>query len=324
MYTVASYFMKHRYDAQNMIEVDVPLEPMSEYIRAKRGEGKHVTHLAVILAAYLRVAAEFPLLNRFIVNKRAYARNEFAVGMVVLKPGEHDGTMNKMYFELEDDIFEVQSTLSKYVDKNRETGDTNSTDRVISKLLAIPGILTVGVGLFKLLDLLGILPRAIINASPFHASLCISNLGSLGTKHIFHHCYEFGTTSVFITVGMPKDVPQRHGQNVRFERVLPFGVVMDERICSGSYYVKAFTKLKEYLRDPWLLEGPPTFPVVREWAKPGEYEKKKAKKLYKAEKKRIKADTSLSKQEKEKALALAKAALKKAKAEARALKRGQK
>ncbi len=316
MYTVASYFMKKRYDAQNMIEVDLPIDPLGDYIRQKRGEGKKVTHLGVIIAAYLRTVAEFPLLNRFIVNKKAYSRTEFTCGMVVLKPGEVDGTMNKMHLELEDDVFAVQRTLDEYIEQNREAGDTNKTDSAIRILLGIPGILSLGVGLFKLLDHFGLLPKAIIDASPFHTSFVVSNLASIGTNHIYHHCYQFGTTSIIITVGVPKEIPRRHGKNVTFERCLPLGVVMDERICSGSYFATAFTRFREYMADPTLLEGPSRYAVIREWARPGEYEKMRAKRLYKKEKKRI---ASLPKAERAAALTVAKNTFRQAKADATAL-----
>jgi hypothetical protein len=317
MYTVASYFMAKRYDAQNMIEVDVPIDPIGDYIREKRKEGKTVTHLGVLISAYLRLCAEYPLLNRSIVNKRCYARKEFTVGMVVLKPGEIDGTMNKIHLELEDDVFTVQEKLDSYIEQNRAAGDTNATDAIISKLLGIPGILSVGVGILKLMDHVGILPKAIIDASPFHTSFVVSNLASIKTNHIYHHCYQFGTTSVIMTVGVPKEVPRRHGSNITFERCMPLGIVMDERICSGSYFALASLRLKEYLKNPHLLEGAPTFPVVREWAKPGEYEALYAKRLYKEAKRRI-AKSEMDKAAKKQALAAAKAeraaALQKAKA----------
>ena len=288
MYTVASYFMTKRYDAQNMIEVDIPMEKMGEYIREKRKEGKEVSYLGLVIAAYLRLCAEFPLLNRFIVNKRCYARKEFTVGMVVLKQGEIDGTMNKIHLELEDDVFTVQKKLNEYIEENRAAGDTNATDKVISTLLGIPGILSVGVGLLRAMDHFGLLPQSIIDASPFHTSFVVSNLASIQTNHIYHHCYQFGTTSVIITLGVPKEIPQRHGSNITFVRSLPLGIVMDERICSGSYFALASQRLKEYLKNPQLLEGEPTFPVVREWAKPGEYEKLRAKRRYKQAVKKIK------------------------------------
>lgn len=321
MYTVAAYFMNKRYDAQNMIEVDIPLAPMSEYIRNKRREGRRVSHLGLILAAYTRVVAEFPYLNRFIVNKRAYARNEFAVGMVVLKPGETDGTMNKMYFELQDDIFTVQEKLDEYIRVNRKGGDTNKTDGAIRALLAVPGILTFGVGLFKLMDHLGLLPKAIIDASPFHTSMVISNLASIQTNHIYHHCYQFGTTGIIITIGVTKEIPHRHGANLSFERCMPLGVVMDERICSGSYFAAAFMRMKEYLKDPVLLEGPPAFPVVREWAKPGEYELRCAKRDYKKAKRAAQKHPDMCPAEKRVAQRLAKRDYKAAKRAARDIRR---
>ena len=257
MYTVMPYILSERVDSMNMIELDIPVAPMQTYLNAKRKEGYTLSHMGVVLAAYVRTAAEFPLLNRFIVNKRIYQRNEFAVGMVVLKPGENDGTMNKMYFQMEDDIFSVHKKIDDYVQQNRQTGDTNSTDDLITKLLAIPGLCNFGVGMFKLLDRLGLLPKSIIDASPFHNSLCISNLASIRTNHIFHHCYEFGTTSVFITMGNMREVPVRRQGEIVFERCIPMGVVMDERICSGSYFASVFARFKHYMLNPAELELPP-------------------------------------------------------------------
>ena len=265
MYTVAPYIMSERSDSQNMIEQFIPVEPIQEYIKAKRAEGRPVSHLAVVIAAFIRTMAEYPQLNRFIVNKRIYARNEFAVGMVVLKPGETDGTMNKIFFQPEDDVFTVQARIDEYVAKNREAGDTNSTDKLISTLLAIPGLVGFAVAVIKLMDKLGILPKAIINASPFHVSMVITNLASIRTNHIYHHVYNFGTTGMVVAMGNMREMPKR-GKNgeVELVRCMPLGVVMDERICSGSYYAAAFNKMRKYFADPTGLEGEPKV-VIREW-----------------------------------------------------------
>ena len=110
IYTVMPYILKYRYDAMNMIEVDIPISPMQAYLNEKRKQGYRFSHLGLVLAAYVRTAAEYPLLNRFIANKRIYQRNEFSIAMVVLKPGDLDGTMSKMYFHMEDDIFAVHET----------------------------------------------------------------------------------------------------------------------------------------------------------------------------------------------------------------------
>jgi hypothetical protein len=257
IYTIFPYILKYRYDSMNMIEIDIPLAPMQTYLNEKRKQGYRFSHLGLVLAAYVRTAAEYPLMNRFIVNKRIYQRNEFSVAMVVLKPGKLDETMSKMYFNMEDDIFAVHETMDKYIGENRAEGDTNATDNIVRTLLKIPGLLSVAAGVLKWMDLHGMLPGSLIKASPFHASMTISNLASIRTNHIFHHVYEFGTTSLLITLGNMREVPVRKGEEIVFERSLPMGIVMDERIGPGAYFSAVFHRFKQYIAIPSLLEGPP-------------------------------------------------------------------
>ena len=258
MYKVAAHIMDKRVDAMNMITIDIPYKPMQDYINKKRKEGISISHMALVIAAYLRTLAEFPELNRFVVNKKVYARNEIAVGMVVLQSLEsHYGTMSKMYLKKENTVFDVNDKINTYVNENRESPENNGTEKIIKFLLSVPGLLTVGVKLFKILDKHGLLPKAIIDMSPFHMSLGITNLASIRTNHIYHHCYEFGTTSIFMAMGNLREVAKRKGGEMVFERSLPIGVTMDERICSGSYFATAFRVMKKYLANPELLEQKP-------------------------------------------------------------------
>ena len=258
MYTVAAYIMNKRVDSMNMITIDIPVEPIKEYLNEKRKQGINLSHMGVVLAAYIRTMKEFPELNRFVVNKKIYQRNEIAVGMVVLKPGEMGhGTMSKMYFNENNTIFEINDIIEKYISDNREAPENNGTEKIIKFLLSVPGVLPVGVGIFKWLDNHNLLPKAIIDMSPFHMSLGITNLASIRTNHIYHHCYEFGTTSVFMAMGNTREVPKRKGDEIVFEKCMPIGVTMDERIASGSYFAHAFRKMRTYLRNPELLETPP-------------------------------------------------------------------
>lgn len=258
MYKVAAHIMDKRVDSMNMITIDIPYAPMQEYVNKKRKEGISISHMALVLSAYIRTMAKFPELNRFIVNKQPYQRNEITVGMVVLQSLEsHEGTMSKMYFDKNDTIIEVNNKINKYVNENREAPEKNGTEKIIKFLLSFPGLLTVGVKLFKFLDKHGLLPKFIIDMSPFHMSLGVTNLASIRTNHIYHHCYEFGTTSIFFAMGNLREVPKRKGGEIIFERSLPIGVTMDERICSGSYFATAFRYMKKLLSDPSVLEKEP-------------------------------------------------------------------
>ncbi len=257
MYKVAMHIMADRNDALNMIRLDIKNQPIQDYLNKKRKEGYRFSHLAVVLAAYVRTLADFPYLNRFIVNKTLYARNEITVGMVVMKPGEIKGTMNKMYFDPKSTIYDVQSVMEKYIDENRQKGDTNATDKLIGILLSIPGLCRVAVNFLKWCDKHGWLPKSILDASPFHCSMTITNLASIRTNYIYHHVYNFGTTSMIISMGNLKEIPVRRHGEIEFDYCIPLGVVMDERICDGLEYSLAFRKMEEYLRNPELLETPP-------------------------------------------------------------------
>lgn len=258
MYTVVPYIMDKRNDAMNMITVDVPVEPIQNYLNAKRKEGIRISHMAVIMAAYLRTVNDFPLLNNFIVNKKIYTHNEFRVAMVVLKNlATQEETMSKVQFEFDDNIFDVNDKMNAYVEENRKATSVNNTDKMIKFLLSVPGLVNFGVGLFKLLDRYGLLPRFVTDLSPFHSSLTLTNLASIRTNHIYHHIYNFGTTSVFIAMGKNREVPKTRNGEVVLEKCIPLGVVMDERVCSGIYFAAAFRKFSTYLDNPALLEQKP-------------------------------------------------------------------
>lgn len=258
MYTVVPYIMDKRNDAMNMTTVDIPVEPIQNYINEKRKDGIRMSHMSVLMAAYLRTVYEFPLLNNFIVNKKIYTHKEFKVAMVVLKNlATQQETMSKVEFELDDNIFEVNEKMTAYVDENKKETAVNNTDKMIKFLVSLPGLLLVGVGLFKLLDRYGLLPKFITDLSPFHASLTLTNLASIRTNHIYHHIYNFGTTSVFIAMGKNREVARKKDGEIVFEKCMPLGIVMDERICSGIYFAAAFRKFRQYLDNPALLEEKP-------------------------------------------------------------------
>ena len=259
MYSIVPHIMDKRSDAQNSITIDIPVEPMDKYIRAKRKEGLKISHLSLVAAAYVRTVAEFQQLNRFIVNRKIYARKELAVGMVVLKANSLENeTMSKIYFEKEDSIDSVQKKMDDYIEKNRQEVSDNKTDRIIATLCGMTWLMRFAINMLKWLDKHSILPKSIIDASPFHCSIVVTNLGSLRTNHIYHHIYDFGTVGQILALGNLREVPKRSGSEITFVRCLPIGVVMDERICSGAYYATAFKRFSDYLAHPEKLEGEPT------------------------------------------------------------------
>ena len=261
MYYLIPQFMTERNDALNMTTIDIPIEPMRKYMNAKRKEGHHISHMALIMTAYAHLVGEFPSINRFVQNKRIYEHNDFCISLVVLRPGNtgNDDTMSKLYMGPEDTIFDVQRKIDEYIEVNTSGAeeDSNDLDKWMGILCSLGGLLDFAGWLLRFMDKHGLLPRALVKASPFHASLLITNLASIRTNHIYHHVYNFGSTSVTMAMGNMREVPKR-GRNGEIElvRCMPIGVVMDERIASGHYLALAFARFKDMLLHPEQLEQP--------------------------------------------------------------------
>ena len=261
MYYLIPQFMTERHDAMNMVTVDIPVEPMRQYMNAKRREGVHISHMAMVMTAYAHLAAEFPSLNRFVVNRRIYQHKDFKISLVVLRPGAsaNENTMSKLTLTPEDTVEDVQRKIDEYVETNtaQKEGGGNSLDKLMSFLGNLGPLMNFVGWLLRFGDRHGLLPQALLDVSPFHASALMTNLASIRTNHIYHHVYDFGTTSVAIAMGNMRDVARRgRGGEVEVVRCIPIGVVMDERIASGHYFALAFARMKEMLAHPESLEKP--------------------------------------------------------------------
>ena len=261
MYYLIPQFMTERHDAMNMVTVDIPVEPLRHYMNAQRKEGRHISHMALVMTAYTHLVGEFPSLNRFVINKRIYQHKDFKISLVVLRPGAsaNEDTMSKLTFTPEDTVFDVQRKIDEYVEKNAAGAEVNANgmDKVMRVLIGMGALVNFAGWVLRFGDRHGLLPQALLNVSPFHASVLFTNLASIRTNHIYHHVYDFGTTSVAIAMGNMRDVARRGRDGaVEVVRCIPMGVVMDERIASGHYFALAFARLKEMLAHPECLEKP--------------------------------------------------------------------
>ena len=264
-YFLFPHVLKYRYDAQNMITVDIPVEPMKQYMNEKRKEGISISYLALIMAAYTRAAAKYPLLNRFVVNEKIYDRYDFTASMVVLRPGSNTDVFSKIYFDPQNDtIFDVEKKIEDYVTASRDSDSETGLDKIVSFIVSKPALAKFLVNMILWADKHGLLPKSILDALPFHTSFLITNLASIRTNHIYHHLYEFGTTSVGIAMGNMRDVPHQTKNGVELERCIPLGVVMDERICSGHYFANVFSYVTRMLADPHRMEIPYTQEAAEE------------------------------------------------------------
>jgi len=261
-YRLMPYIMVKKNDACNQFADSIEISAAEEWIRAKRLEGyKGMGMLHLFIAAYVRTVSHCPGLNRFIGGQKVYARNNIEVVMAVKKSLAVDGdeTTIKMIFEPTDTVFDVYLKLNEKLDELKAADEGNNTEQAAAALMKIPGlILKFAVWFLNLLDYFGLIPQALLDASPFHGSMIITDLGSLGIPPIYHHIYNFGNLPVFIASGAKRKAFEldKAGQPVECKYV-DYKVVMDERTVDGYYYASAFKFLKYYLKNPAALETPP-------------------------------------------------------------------
>ena len=260
MQLITSYLMKKRYDAMNMYEDTFPCEPWDAYIKEKEAQGIKMGYMHIFIAGVVRLLATKPRLNRFVMNGRVYARPKIWVSFVVhpeLTEGS-EGTTIKLSFEGTESILEITEKINEAVEKEttKRTGE-NGTDKLARVLTSIPSpILRCVVNTLMWMDRHNILPKFIIDLSPFHTSFFITNLKSLGINFVHHHTYEFGTTGLFFAMGKEKTIPVILRNEVMQQKHMGFSLVSDERFCDGLYFALALREFRKLMRNPAVLETP--------------------------------------------------------------------
>jgi hypothetical protein len=255
------YIMTRRSDSQCFCTQYIDYDILNSYVKKKRAEGFGMSVMAVIMAAYVRAVSQFPELNRFVMGKKLYARRELCVSFAIVKErtrGRFLETTVKIYFDPCDTVYDVLRKVERAIAENKQLDDKNSTDRVAEALFAIPGLVGMAAAVLKGMDKIGLMPKAIIDASPFHTSMFITNMASLGMRELHHHLYDFGNTTAFFGLGR-REAKLKVGRDGKIgcKYYYPLAIVVDERVAAGAMYGLAFELMDKMLRRPEMLESPP-------------------------------------------------------------------
>lgn len=280
---MTSVIMPKRYDAMVNYLCEARCEAMDEFISKKEEEGIKISYMHVVIAGLVRMYAERPSLNRFVMNTRIYNRDGIYISLTVkkaLRDGAGETTI-KVRFDGTENIYQIKEKMDAEIYKNKGENAENGTDKASKFLIAIPsGILKFTMAVLRFMDRHGMIPKKLIEISPFHTSCFITNMKSISTEYVYHHIYDFGTCSLFIGLGKEKIEPVANADNTGVElgKVIRLGTVIDERICDGLYNAKSIKLVKKYIQNPHLLEENYVYP-------PKELTSKEKKKQAKAEKK---------------------------------------
>ncbi|MDO5016511.1 MAG: hypothetical protein Q4E09_05850 [Eubacteriales bacterium] len=283
---IMPYVMKGRNESTVYLKKTIDIENVRKYVRKQRRAGKRITVFNVVVTAVLCTIYRRPHLNRFIAGRRMYEHKVIDVLYVVKRDltDEAEESIAKVVLSPEDNIFTVAEKMSRNIEIIQKELEEKKDDKFMSFLQKLPRwTLRSIVSIVRWLDFHGILPAKVQDSIPLYSTVYLSHIGSLGAEAPFHHLYEFGTTSLFITVGKFYDQPRKAKDgSVEWYRAVDLMFTVDERICDGFYLIKSLRLLEDYLINPESMEISPAESERRE--KEANMAKKKQQEQEKAEK----------------------------------------
>ena len=259
--------MPNRADNEAYIALDIDTRPLNAYLE-KKNEGRTVdkyTAFHVISAAIGKAFVLRPRMNRFICNNRVYQHRNLTLAFVVKKQFNDKSEEGLAYltYDEQETLDSYHEKIMKVIHKTRRDDALDTSSNAMDILNKLPQwVINAVVKITLWLDKHGWAPDFLIGSDPNHASIFLTNLGSIGLPGGYHHLVNWGTNSCFIVLGK-KYVKADYSLDgsVDIHEVIPLGITLDERIADGYYYSGTVALVKELLEHPELLELPANTPV---------------------------------------------------------------
>lgn len=248
--SLGELYINQKFDVTNLVK----------YIDELKKDNKEykVTYFHAFCTALGMTMYNRPLLNRFVANRHTYEHNDITLAYVMKVAFEDKSKeiMSLLEIGKDDNIFSICKKTTDRVDKVRNHEETGEgANDAIDVLAKLPNIVRVpAVGLFKILDRHGWLPSSLVKDNLYYSSMLVTNVGRLHCGGFYHNVTDFGTCSGIVAMGEVKEEKVLENDKEVTKYYCEFGVVIDERIADGFYFIKSL-KLIQYIFDnPKLLE----------------------------------------------------------------------
>lgn len=253
------YILPKRGDSEVYINYKLDVTNLIKYVEQKRKENpdEKLTYFHIFITSIAKVIYNRPLLNRFVVNKNYYERNNVSISFVAKTEfnDKSEELMSTIIIEDNDTLDSIRKkTLSK-VNKVR-SNKNNSTNDAIDIVGKLPKFIRdIALKIFFWMDKHDSLPKSMCEDNIYYSTVLVSNLGSIDCGAIYHHLTEFGTNSIIITIGdiHKEKVINKDGLE-EIKDIVEFGICLDERIADGFYFIKSIKLLEEIFNNPEKLE----------------------------------------------------------------------
>lgn len=262
MHFIMPVIYPNRCDNEAFISERIDLTNVNAYLEKRNADNPEYPYnvFQIIVSAVVKAITLRPKLNRFIVNKNTYQRNEVSASFVIKKIFSDGGSEGLAFIHTKegDNLDAIHDEIYRQVSACRDQNISDSTSDSMDVLNKLPRFLSKFlIKIICFLDRHGKVPNFLITADPYYSSVVFTNLGSIKLHSGYHHLTNWGTNSVFVAIGEMKKRPffdEEGGMTMRDS--IDLGLTIDERLADGYYYSKTVRLLRTLLERPELLELP--------------------------------------------------------------------
>lgn len=249
MHVLMPYIKPNRCDSDVFINQKLDVTELVNYYEDMKLKDNDLTYFHLFITLIAKTIYNRPLLNRFIVNKKYYDRNDVLIAFTAKVNYEDTSKeiLKVIKIDSEDNLFSIKEKTLKAVSdvRNAKEEGTNSIMNIIGKLPSF--LISLVVKVVKYMDRHDLLPKSLINDNLYYSTCIVSNLGSIKSSAIYHNLTDFGTSSILATFG---EIREENGR-----KYAEAGINIDERIADGVYFVKSVKLMQDILNNPKCLEG---------------------------------------------------------------------
>ena len=269
MHVMMPYLFGDRVANEAVLGEVMDLTEVDKYL-AKKNAGQpefKYTWFHFITAALAKAVLLRPKMNYFIAGGHYYERKDIQVAFNVKRKFADDAEEAMAKFVLnregESPMEQVHTYVQKFVTKVRSDKSGVGVDDILSFVSHLPRpLFRLLAWTLKKMEYYGVYPKSMAVDDPCYSSVYLTNLGSIKMNADYHHLFNWGTISFFVTIGEKKMLPfYNEDGTYEMRNTIKLGLTIDERIADGYYFAKTLRLLRKIFENPELLDLPAAAPI---------------------------------------------------------------
>ena len=269
MHVMMPYLFGDRVANEAVLGEVMDLTEVDRYLAEKNAgqpEFKY-TWFHFITAALAKAVLLRPKMNYFIAGGHYYERKDIQIAFNVKRKFADDAEEAMAKFVLdregESPMEQVHTYVQKFVTKVRSDKSGVGVDDILSFVSHLPRpLFRLLAWTLKKMEYYGVYPKALAVDDPCYSSVYLTNLGSIKMNADYHHLFNWGTISFFVTIGEKKMLPfYNEDGTYEMRNTIKLGLTIDERIADGYYFAKTLRLVRKIFENPELLDLPAAAPI---------------------------------------------------------------